>query len=222
MKLIKTKKVTLKSVYFNQICLLISSVVIFGIDSLLFRTSFVEVLAFFFRLEKPFETFIYGTLVALFFLITIRVLIYLFPRHVLNDGGFNESIFKNYGYIQLLLFFIVVGFCEEALFRAGIQHFGFLITGQFVDKIGLWLGLGIITLSSLFFVIFGHLRYVTRPLLFIHIFMISMALGILFAKVSFWSAAWCHFLYDFGLVFIFKNIYTSTKVKNELKPSVEG
>jgi len=115
-------------------------------------------------------------------IVILEIVLYAFvPKKHFDDGGMNEKVFKNTTTLQVAWIALIVAICEEILFRGFVQTiFGYIFA------------------SSLFAVI--HYRYLTKPLLFILLVMISFLIGYLFeisgnllVTISF------HFVVDFLL-----------------------
>lgn len=83
------------------------------------------------------------------------------PESMYDDGGINDRIFTNRGFIRIVWIAFLVAFCEELLFR-----------GVFQTKFGL-------IIASIIFAIV-HIRYLTNWFLFLNTVIISFFIGLLF------------------------------------------
>lgn len=111
----------------------------------------------------------------------------ILPNHYYDDGGINESIFKNRSITEIALLTAVIAICEELLFRGVIQtHFGLII-------------------ASVIFAIV-HIRYWGHWFLIFNILLLSFWMGLVYE----WSdhnllvTIMMHFIIDFILGFIIK------------------
>jgi len=105
----------------------------------------------------------------------------LLPHDQFDDGGINEKIFRNLGYLHLFFLTFFVAFTEEILFRGVIQEF-----------VGLWWA------SIVFTVI--HVRYLKKWMMVLVVFVISLVFGWIFEIAgSLWPSIIAHFLVDFVL-----------------------
>ncbi|MGD8189163.1 CPBP family intramembrane glutamic endopeptidase [Brevibacillus ginsengisoli] len=122
---------------------------------------------------------IYGVLFAIIVVIISEGLERVVPANWVADGEINRRIFRNLSIPKTLCLCVLVGFCEEWLFRGVIQW---------------WLGNG---WTSLLFTLI-HIRYLTKPLLLIMVFATSYCLGELFdLQGSLWVPILAHSLLDF-------------------------
>ncbi|GIP15174.1 CAAX amino protease [Paenibacillus montaniterrae] len=101
------------------------------------------------------------------------------PEELSDDGGVNEKIFANRPVWHIALICLVVGFCEELLFRGAVQH-----------------AFGPYWTSIIFAVI--HVRYLKHWIPTGLVFCISYALGYIYIKTgTIWAPMFAHFLFDF-------------------------
>lgn len=90
-------------------------------------------------------------------LLCMRVL----PKGSFDDGGINEKVFKGQAVWKIFLIALVVAITEELLFRGVLQTtFGLFIA------------------SSIFALV--HVRYLSKPILFIAVVLISFLIGFVF------------------------------------------
>lgn len=103
----------------------------------------------------------------------------LVPDELADDGGINEKIFANRPVWHIAVICLVVGFCEELLFRGAVQH-----------------AFGPYWTSIIFAVI--HVRYLKHWIPTGLVFCISYALGWIYIKTgTIWAPMFAHFLFDF-------------------------
>lgn len=101
------------------------------------------------------------------------------PDELADDGGINEKIFANRPIWHIAVICLIVGFCEELLFRGAIQH-----------------AFGPYWTSIIFAVI--HVRYLKHWIPTGLVFCISYALGWIYIKTgTIWASIFAHFLFDF-------------------------
>ena len=101
------------------------------------------------------------------------------PDELADDGGINEKIFANRPVWHIAVICLVVGFCEELLFRGAVQH-----------------AFGPYWTSIIFAVI--HVRYLKHWIPTGLVFCISYALGWIYIKTgTIWAPMFAHFLFDF-------------------------
>jgi len=101
------------------------------------------------------------------------------PDELADDGGINEKIFANRPVWHIAVICLVVGFCEELLFRGAVQH-----------------AFGPYWTSIIFAVI--HVRYLKHWIPTGLVFCISYALGWVYIKTgTIWAPMFAHFLFDF-------------------------
>ncbi|WP_307891871.1 CPBP family intramembrane glutamic endopeptidase [Bacillus swezeyi] len=100
------------------------------------------------------------------------------PRHMYDDEGINEKLFRNRSYPHILFLTLFIAFTEEILFRGVIQtHFG------------IW------TASIIFAIL--HFRYLKKWLLFAMVVSISFLLGLSFQQThNLFVPVTAHFLID--------------------------
>jgi membrane protease YdiL (CAAX protease family) len=103
----------------------------------------------------------------------------ILPDRYFDDGGINEKIFGSLTYFHIAVLTGVIAFSEEWLFRGVIQN-----------ELGLFI-------TSIIFSIL-HVRYVTKPLLFTFVILLSFWLGYLYEWTdTIWIPFLTHFLIDF-------------------------
>jgi len=101
------------------------------------------------------------------------------PEEFADDGGINEKIFANRPIWHILLICLIVGFCEELLFRGALQH-----------------AIGAYWTSIIFAAI--HVRYLKHWIPTGLVFSISYGLGYIYDVTgSIWAPMFAHFLFDF-------------------------
>lgn len=127
------------------------------------------------------EIFLLGGGVALIVILLDLMIYKILPKKMIDDGGINERIFANRNIVHILLIASIVAICEEILFRGILQNvFGYLMA------------------NLLFAVI--HVRYLSKPVLFIVTVGISFVLGYLFLITNhILVPIFAHFLIDFVL-----------------------
>lgn len=135
----------------------------------------------FFALPKPLSYlwigFGAGIVIILFELLLNKVL----PQDEFDDGGINEKIFRNLGFVHVFFVAFIVAFTEEVLFRGVIQEF-----------VGVWW-------ASIIFTII-HVRYLKKWMMVLVVFLISLAFGWIYELTgSLWPSIFAHFLVDFVL-----------------------
>lgn len=123
----------------------------------------------------------YGVIPGLIIVIVNLSLYKLFPKHLFDDGGINEKIFKHQSISSIFIIALVVAISEEFLFRGLIQTtFGYM------------------TASTIFVLV--HFRYLTKPVLLISIIFVSFYIGYLFEITgSLFVTITIHFIVDFLL-----------------------
>lgn len=162
--------------------LLLSQAIFFLISIFLSFFFFDHVLDWSIYLSFDIKTILYYGLFPGLIIVTINVILYkLFPKHLFDDGGINEKIFKNRSVFSIFFIALVVAICEEFLFRGLIQTtFGYLFA------------------STLFVVV--HFRYLRKPVLLISIIFVSFYIGYLFKITnSLLVTITVHFVVDFLL-----------------------
>ncbi|WP_085992005.1 CPBP family intramembrane glutamic endopeptidase [Oceanobacillus senegalensis] len=169
--------------------LFLSQAILLGIAillSLIFFNSFSDWLVYIEWNEK--EVLLFGIIPGLIIVIFDLFLMKIFPKHALDDGGINERILRGQpiGFIFLLSIFVSIS--EELLFRGVIQTtFGYIV-------------------ASVIFALV-HFRYLTKPILFVSIVMVSFIIGYLFEITeNILVTIFAHFTVDFllGLIIRFK------------------
>ncbi|MBY8913651.1 CPBP family intramembrane metalloprotease [Bacillus sp. YC2] len=150
-----TDQEIVKQLYFTQFVILIASAVA--------GFFFFENIHDFFKLWNIRDEYIilYGVPLAVFVIFTDMAVMKWCPRHLYDDGGINELLFRNRPVPHLLFLTLLIAFAEEILFRGVLQ-----------THIGLWA-------ASLVFAVL-HFRYLTKWLLFIMVTGISLMLGLIY------------------------------------------
>lgn len=146
----------------------------------------------FFFFDHPFDWFIYLKIDVLkviyyglipgFIIVLINLCLYKFlPRHLFDDGGINEKVFRNQSVGSIFLIALVVAISEEFLFRGFVQTtFGYIFA------------------SILFIVV--HFRYLKKIVLLLSIIFVSFYIGYLFEVTnSLFVTITVHFVVDFLL-----------------------
>lgn len=101
------------------------------------------------------------------------------PEELADDGGINEKIFANRPVWHIAVICLVVGFCEELLFRVALQH-----------------AFGPYWTSIIFAAI--HVRYLKHWIPTGLVFSISYGLGYIYIETgTIWTPIFAHFLFDF-------------------------
>lgn len=176
------------SMYASQFILFLISLVIIVIFSRSSVNSFLT------SIELNWFTGLWqGSIFALIALLINTVLYQWLPKRFLDDGGLNERVFKNMGFVHIIFFCLVVAFIEEWLFRAVLQQlFG-------------------LPIASLLFALV-HFRYVKKPVLFSYVLFISVALGLMYEQTNnLASVIIAHFISNAVLAFVLR--YTTLKTK---------
>ncbi|MBG9793607.1 abortive infection protein [Paenibacillus dendritiformis] len=110
------------------------------------------------------------------------------PEEMTDDGGMNEKLFGKRPVWHIVVICLIVGICEELLFRGAVQHaFGSYWT------------------SILFAAI--HVRYLRHWLPTLMVFLISYALGTVYEWTgTLWAPIAAHFIIDLimGLILRFR------------------
>lgn len=128
---------------------------------------------------KPLSIVLFGGGAALVIILIDYVAMRVFPESWFDDGGINERMFRGLSIPHLLGVTLLIGTCEELLFRGILQtHFG------------------LVAASVMFAVL--HVRYIAKPFLFSFVLVISIAFGYLFAYTgNLLVTIFAHFLVDF-------------------------
>ncbi|MFN2745559.1 MULTISPECIES: CPBP family intramembrane glutamic endopeptidase [Bacillus] len=162
----------LKQLYFSQILMLVLAM-LFGV--FLFADA-----GDFFSLWQLFDLNIltFGIPLAFFVILADLAVMKWVPRHMYDDEGINEKLFRNRSYPHILILTLFIAFTEEILFRGVIQtHFG------------IW------TASIIFAIL--HFRYLKKWLLFVMVVSISFLLGLSFQQTdNLFVPVTAHFLID--------------------------
>ncbi|WP_458121964.1 CPBP family intramembrane glutamic endopeptidase [Paenibacillus sp. Z6-24] len=102
----------------------------------------------------------------------------IIPESSMDDGGINEMIFKNRPIWHIVIITMIVGICEEVLFRGAIQH-----------------AFGPYWTSIIFAAI--HFRYLRHWIPTGWVFVSSYALGYIYIESgTLWAPILCHFMID--------------------------
>lgn len=100
------------------------------------------------------------------------------PENSMDDGGINEMIFKNRPLWHIIIITLLVGVCEEILFRGAIQY-----------------AVGPYWTSIIFAAI--HFRYLRHWIPTAWVFVSSYALGYIYIESgTLWAPILCHFAID--------------------------
>ncbi|GAA0444110.1 CPBP family intramembrane metalloprotease [Lentibacillus halophilus] len=137
---------------------------------------------------QVYEMAYYGLLTGVIIVIVDLFLMAIFPKTYYDDGGVNERLFHNRSILGIFGLALAAAVSEELLFRGVIQTtFGYVIA------------------SVLFAVI--HIRYLTKPVLFISVLMVSFYIGYMFDITKNLAVViLAHFTVDFvlGLIIRFR------------------
>ncbi|RSK29350.1 CPBP family intramembrane metalloprotease [Bacillus sp. HMF5848] len=114
-----------------------------------------------------------------FFVIIIDLFIMKFvPKHLYDDGGINEKMFRRLPYGHILIVTMIISVTEEILFRGVLQVHS-----------GIWI-------ASLIFAL-AHIRYLRKWLLLITVVVLSFMLGVMFEVTNnIIITIFAHFLID--------------------------
>ncbi|BAC13769.1 hypothetical conserved protein [Oceanobacillus iheyensis HTE831] len=116
------------------------------------------------------------------------ILMKVFPKESLDDGGINKRIFENQPISFIVGFTLLVAISEELFFRGTIQTtFGYVF-------------------ASLLFA-FVHIRYLKKPVLFLSVVLASFFIGWIFERTeNLLITITAHFIIDLvlGLIIRFK------------------
>ncbi|BFH13279.1 CPBP family intramembrane metalloprotease [Paenibacillus melissococcoides] len=110
------------------------------------------------------------------------------PEEMTDDGGMNEKLFGKRPLWHIVVICLIVGICEELLFRGAVQH-----------------AFGPYWTSILFAAI--HVRYLRHWLPTLMVFLISYALGTVYEWTgTLWAPIAAHFFIDLimGLILRFR------------------
>lgn len=100
------------------------------------------------------------------------------PDNSMDDGGINEMIFKNRPIWHIVIITLIVGICEELLFRGALQY-----------------AFGPYWTSIIFAAI--HFRYLKHWIPTGWVFVSSYALGYIYIESgTLWAPILCHFMID--------------------------
>lgn len=162
--------------------LLLSQAIFFLLSIFLSFFLFDNVLDWFIYLYIDFYTIFYYGLLPGLIIVSVNLILYKFlPKHLFDDGGINEKVFKQQSIMSIFIIALVVAISEEFLFRGLIQTtFGYM------------------TASIIFIVV--HFRYLKKPVLLISIIFVSFYIGYLFELTSsLFVTITVHFVVDFLL-----------------------
>ncbi|KMK76477.1 CPBP family intramembrane glutamic endopeptidase [Alkalihalobacillus pseudalcaliphilus] len=160
------------SVYLTQGLLLLLA----GILSLLFFEQWSDWLTLF--SWQPFSILIIGSFVAFIVVFLNIVAMKVFSEEAFNDGGLNKKLFKGLSIPHILFLSMVIAFCEEVFFRGVIQS-----------------SFGLVVASIVFAGL--HFRYISKPVLFIGVIVLSFLIGIIFEWTgNLFVTIMIHFLID--------------------------
>lgn len=124
------------------------------------------------------------------------VLMKVLPKHMYDDGGINEKVFKNRPVWHTLIICLLVALSEELFFRGVLQtHFGYLI-------------------ASIVFAIL-HFRYLFKWALLLVVISLSFYIGWIYIITgNLLVTIFMHFLIDFVFALMIRINYLRT-VSNE-------
>lgn len=142
--------------------LLLSQSIFFLLSIFLSFFFFDHIFDWFNYLYVDVKTILYYGLVPGLIIVISNLLLYKFlPKHLFDDGGINEKIFKNQSVLSIFIIALVVSISEEFLFRGLIQTtFGYVF-------------------ASIIFIVV-HFRYLRKPFLLVSIIFVSFYIGYLF------------------------------------------
>lgn len=134
----------------------------------------------------PKEIIYYGVSAGIIIVLFDLLIMYLFPAKWYDDGGINKRIFKTRTISDIFVIVIIVSIAEELLFRGVLQTtFGYIIA------------------SILFALV--HIRYLTKPVLFISVLITSFYIGLIFELTNnLYVTITAHFIVDFLLAIIIR------------------
>lgn len=162
-----------KQLIFSQLFLLIMAL----LTSMFLFDPFVGTWISLFHADVK-SIFIYGVIPALFILSIDLLLLNLLPKHMYDDGGINEKIFRERPIVQIIAIAALIAVCEELLFR-GVIH----------TEAGL-------VVASLIFALI-HIRYLRKLILLISVLLVSFFLGYMYELTqNLWVTIVAHFLVD--------------------------
>lgn len=140
---------------------------------------------FYFNLQAC-EIIYYGVGTGIIIVLFDLLVMHLFPEKWYDDGGINKRIFQNRSIGYIFLIVSVVSIAEELLFRGVLQTtFGYIVA------------------SILFALV--HIRYLTKPILFISVLITSFYIGWMFEITgNLFVTISAHFIVDFLLAIIIR------------------
>ena len=148
-------KVLYLNAYLTQLILFVIAAWLYWI----FRDSLRDV--FIISQLQIIEALIWGSTATAVILAIEWVIKRIVSENALDDGGINKLLFSQMSSFHMICFCLLVSIVEELLFRAILQSL-----------------LGLFGASLLFAII--HVRYVTKPVLFLVVTGVSFILGLLF------------------------------------------
>lgn len=136
---------------------------------------------------SPKEIFGYGMTSGMIIVLIDLFMMHLFPEKWYDDGGINKRIFKKRSIADIFVIVSIVSIAEELLFRGVLQTvFGYIVA------------------STIFTLV--HIRYLTKPVLFISVFVTSFYIGWLFAMTeNLLVTITAHFIVNFLLAIIIRS-----------------
>ncbi|WP_408006561.1 type II CAAX prenyl endopeptidase Rce1 family protein [Pseudalkalibacillus sp. A8] len=143
------------NLYLTQGIFLLLTVIL----SFLFQQNFADWIALF-HLEWI-RIIVWSTPVIILVVLIDLILWKKAPRRWIDDGGINERIFSDISLLHLILITVIIGLCEELLFRGVLQT-----------------NIGYVPASLLFALM--HIRYITKPVLLLFAILLSFLLGAIF------------------------------------------
>ncbi|WP_261129173.1 CPBP family intramembrane glutamic endopeptidase [Bacillus sp. Marseille-Q3570] len=179
------------NLYFTQGIFLLLTVIL----SFFFNQGFADWLVLF-RME--WRTIFLWSVPVIILVVLVDVMLWKkAPRRLIDDGGINERIFSTITYFHLFVITLVIGVCEELLFRGVLQT-----------------NIGYVPASLLFTLL--HIRYITKPVLLIFASTLSFLLGGIFIITgNLLIPVFIHIAIDFLLGLIIRNNLFSIRSKNQ-------
>ncbi|MCF6137610.1 CPBP family intramembrane glutamic endopeptidase [Pseudalkalibacillus berkeleyi] len=179
------------NLYLTQGIFLILTVIL----SILFGQTFAEWRDLF---QLDWITLLFWSVPVALFVVFIDVWLWLkVPKKWIDDGGINNRIFARISVPHLLIVSIVIGLSEELLFRGLLQE-----------------NIGYVASSLLF--AFMHVRYLSKPVLFIFVTALSFLLGWVFILTeTLLIPIVIHILIDFVLGLIIRFDFFSIRSSQE-------
>ncbi|MFA9556112.1 CPBP family intramembrane glutamic endopeptidase [Evansella sp. AB-rgal1] len=166
-----TDRELLLNLYLTQMIMLIIAVVL---SFLLYRDPLYPLSLIYWDLNHLLLGIGVAIIVVIFELFLAKIL----PKHLFDDGGINERIFRNRSIFRIAFLSFIVGFSEEILFRGVIQS-----------------SFGLIAASLIFAII--HFRYLQNLFLFTFTIVLSFVIGLLFFYTgNLLTVIICHMVVD--------------------------